>query len=538
VPVAWPIEEVWLRPLATLVLAAALPFATARVLAALTLPHRLPDDASEVARALAPFRTAATIVGFVQVQLAWMIGATALGPMLVDHPEALPSTVFAAATAIVTFVAGGPARAIERAGERRATLGDPSPARAQILLRLRLLPWLGGPVVVALIASSLPVVREGHLDPLVTSLAFVLTLVGVAFAGPLLSVLTLALRPASGAIRERAERAARREGVSLLAVLRLPTHGVRLANAAALPWARTMIVTDHIVQMLDERALDAVLAHEAGHLSEPPWVAVARLGTVATLLFAGSSGVVIADALWPDSSPWVLVGVLVLALVLLRSVLRLARRMEERADDHARRAVSADALADALLALARDAQAPLVTGRGPARMHPDLFDRVCACGRDIGPRPMPPPRRPGWIAAFVVSAGLLALPLLAEAATRIETDSEAETGTTAATWRLRVDPWDAHAMLSMAWAAALDGNPDLARARLAMARRLGARESDAIELDAELLARAGRCDEARARFDDALRARASDAFAGGGWAPLPLGGYHLPPSLVECGLGD
>jgi hypothetical protein len=213
--------------------------------------------------------------------------------------------------------------------------------------------------------------------------------------------------------------------------------------------------------------------------------------------------------------------------------------MEERADEHARAAVSSDALADALLALATDGHAPLVTGRRHARLHPDLYDRICACGRDIGPRPAPPTPRGGWLPALIVGIGLVALPVLADVATQIERGTEPTTSATAATWRLRLDPWDASAMLALAWHAALAGDPSMAQARESVARRLGAAPSDAMELDAELLAREGRCDEARARFDDALRARASERFADGAWQPLPLGGYHLPPSLVsECGLGS
>lgn len=540
----WPIEEVWARPLATLLIAALLPFFTARVLAALTLPPKLPHEPAEAARAVAPFRTGAFIVGVVQVQLAWTLGITALGPSLVTSSGGLGSAAFAALTAMLTFVMGAPARSIESSATRspmRVPTERRPGAGSQIALRLRMIPWLIGPVLAATACAELPLVdANGGIEIGYAALALALTFVGVAYAGPLLSILTLALRPATPTIRALAERAGEREGVRLWMVLRLPTHGIRFANAAALPWARTMIVTDHIVALLPERELDAVLAHEAGHLSEAPWVSACRLGTVTVLLFATTSGSVIGEALWPGSASYIVLGGVLVAVPMMIAVLRLARRMEERADLRARTTASADGLADALMALSIDARVPLVTGRKHARMHPDLFDRICACGRDIGPRPDPPPRRAGIVASVLIALGLVAMPVLADALTEIAPGSEANVASYAARWRLRVDPWDASAMLSLGWVAARANDPRLASARASEARRLGAGESDVMELDAENLAATGHCEEARTRFDESLAERARERFAAAAaWEPLELGGYHVPPSLVtECGYGD
>ncbi|MFO0680988.1 MAG: M48 family metalloprotease [Sandaracinus sp.] len=538
---AWPIEEVWARPLATWLLSALVPFATARVLRALTLPPVLPADEGEAARALAPFRAAAFLVGVVQIQIAWALGVTALGPALLPAPDAPASWAFGALCAATSFAVGGPARAIEPPPAKLDVAAGRRPKPlALVVLRLRMLPWLTGPLLAAAAASTLPMVsREGEVRWGVAALAALATCLGVAYGGPLLSVATLALRPASPALRALARRVAAREGIPWIFTLRLPTHGVPFANAAALPWARTMIVTDYIAELLAPEELEAVLAHEAGHLSEAPWVSACRLGAVATLLFATTSGARIADALSPGASAWVTWIGLLAAVPMVLLVLALARKMEERADAHARANVSADALADALAALARDARMPLVTGRRHARMHPDLYDRICACGRDLGPRPAPPNRRAGLIAGLVVSAGLVALPFAGDAATAIEPGTEVDLGASAAIWRLRVDPWDAHAMLALAWASASAHDPSRAAARVAEARRLGARASDVMELEAELLAQNHECDQARDRFDAAIRARAEESFAAGIFEPLELGGYHLPRTLVsECGYGD
>ncbi len=530
---AWPIEELWGRPIATLIFAALLPFATARALAALTLPPRVPDDPTQAASAVAAFRTGALIVGVVQVQLSWTLGATALGPALVGAHEMLASAIFAGLCAAITFLAGAPARAIES----RPARPKPWPG---IALRLRAIPWLAGPVLVATACTALPLIdREGNVRPLVVALALALTFVGVAYAGPALSVLTRALVPATEPVASLARRAASREGISLAMVLRLPTHGARFANAAALPWARTMVVTDHIVELLDEEELDAVLAHEAGHLSEPIWVSLCRLGTVTLLLFVSSTGTLLGETLAPGSSWLVLIVTIAIALPMLTALLSLARKMEERADARARATVSPDALADALTKLARDARAPLVSGRKRARMHPDLFDRICACGRDLGPPPPPPNRRPGIVAALLIGVGLVAVPFVLEGATRIAPGTEADAGSTAATWRLRVDPSDGSAMLALAWSSARRGDPERAAVQETEARRLGVAESDAMELDAELLARTGRCDEARQRFEASISTRAAERFDASPWGPLELGGYHIPPALVsECGYGE
>ncbi len=538
---AWPIEEVWLRPLASWVLSALLPFATARALGALTLPRALPATDAEIARSLAPFRAGAFVVGIVQIQLAWTLGVTALGPELIATPDAPAGWAFGGLCAATCFAVGGWARAIEpRPDALTVDAGRRPRPGAMLALRLRMLPWLTGPVIAASAASALPLVApDGGVRWVVAALAAVLTLVGVAYGGPLLSVATLALRRASPEIGALARRVAAREGIGWILTLRLPTHGVPFANAAALPWARTMIVTDHIVELLTPRELEAVLAHEAGHLSEAPWVSACRVGAVATLLFATTSGARIAEALSPGASDWVTLLGLSAAVPMVLLVLALARRMEERADAHARANVSADALADALAALARDARMPLVTGRRHARMHPDLYDRICACGRDLGPRPAPPARRAGLVAGLVVASGIVALPFVADAATVIEPGSEVDLGAAAAFWRLRVDPWDPHAMLALAWASATDHDPSRASVRVGQARRLGARASDVMELEAELLAQNHQCEIARDRFDAAIRARAEESFAAGIFEPLELGGFHLPRTLVsECGYGD
>jgi len=62
---AWPIEEVWFRPAVTPLVCAVVPFASARLLGAI-----LSGEAAAMERG-------SRAVGFAQLQLAWVLGATA-----------------------------------------------------------------------------------------------------------------------------------------------------------------------------------------------------------------------------------------------------------------------------------------------------------------------------------------------------------------------------------------------------------------------------------------------------------------------------
>ncbi|MDQ3033729.1 MAG: M48 family metalloprotease, partial [Myxococcota bacterium] len=302
------------------------------------------------------------------------------------------------------------------------------------------------------------------------------------------------------------------------------------------PWARTMVVTDRIAALLTPAELRAVLAHEAGHLSEGPWVIGARLGTAILLLFVLTTGLRVGGALHPDGATIALIGGVLIAIPALIAVRRLARRMEERADARARSTAGSASLADALSKIHVDARMPMVTGA--KRVHPDLYDRLVACGRDPGPRPKPPKRRAGMIAGLVLGGVLVLALVLTERITRIEIADAPLAGESAARWRLRVDPWDSHAMMAWAWATRRRDDLELADAQLARAMRMGAPMPEVMELEAELMATRGDCEGARVRFEDALSARAQRAFAEP-WAPLELGGWHLPPTLVtECGYGS
>lgn len=101
-------------------------------------------------------------------------------------------------------------------------------------------------------------------------------------------------------------------------------------------------------------------------------------------------------------------------------------------------------------------------------------------------------------------------------------------------WRVRLEPWDAGAWRELAWASRHREDPERARARLAVARRLDLAPSDATELEAELVAYEGDCEGARTLFERSLHERAAEVITRN--ERLELGGWRLMPGLVACGI--
>ena len=517
--------EALVRPAASLLIAAAVPFLSARLLAWAYL-SQLPAGGDERARRLAPFRRGAFIAGIGQLQLAWMLGATALGPELVASRSSLAAIAFGLLCATVAFCAGGVARRIEEPEDARAT------ALGTIALRLRLVPFFVGPVIVAALATRLPLTEGARVAWGWVAVAAICVVLGVAYGGLFLSLLTRAVVPARDEVRALAREVAAREGVAPVLALRLPTPGTRFANAAALPWARTLIVTDHAASILDRDALHAVLAHEAGHLSEGPKVMLARLGAGSALLFVAIVGPDVALTL-PGHAGWAVLAAGLLAAILgLLAVRRIARRMEQRADARAAETAGADHLARALRALHANGQMPMVTGR--RRVHPDLYDRLIALGEEPGPRPPPPPRG-GLLLGLAWALSILALPIAVHSFTDVQTSAIREAPERAARWRRVIDPWDPDAMLALAWRARAGGELDVAFERAELAARMGPDRQSYYLAWSELHAAAGDCDAARDAFEESLTAQATEAFDAP--TPLELGGYDLPPTLVtDCDL--
>ena len=206
-------------------------------------------------------------------------------------------------------------------------------------------------------------------------------------------------------------------------------------------------------------------------------------------------------------------------------------RAVDRADPRGLAAAVAAALTASLLARALGSSATVLGGACA------LF----ACGLYAYRRPARAPGTGHPLGALLGGAAALflcAIVMAPAALTTISPDDAPYHGE--ATWRLRIDPWDATAMLASGWAARSRGELTRATARARESVRMGGPEGPALELEAEVLAARGECAEARATFDRAIEARARDAFADDALpVPLVLGGYRLPPALLtECGALD
>ena len=526
----WPIEEVFGRPLFTLALAFLWPIVMGQVLAFLLLPRALTDEPD--ANRVASFRRACFVLGIAQLYAAYLIGSESLGPALA--PTEGMRDAFGALAAVLAFIGGGIGRLAEHRMPSKTPLEVPR-TRDVVMLRLRMAAYVGGPFIVMALARTIPLLDTHGVRWWAVALVTTLIMLGLMYGGLITGVLTMSLRRPDARVRALAERAAQREGFRLWSVWMLPTKSTGFANAAAIPWARSMIVTERITQLLDDEELDAVLAHEAGHLSEPPWVWVMRLGAafVGVTLFSIAMPLALAYGAADDELLLFIALSALVILVVLLLVRRLARRMEERADAHAKQHVGGIPLGRALEKIHTAARVPVVTGK--KRVHPDLYDRLAACGIEQGERPAPPNARAGLLTAIVVIIMGCAGAWLAMDLTHILPADVSTTGHTAAWRRLHIDPWDDRAVLALAWNARRQEDLERAEAYRQQAIALGVEEYLALELRAELQATSGDCDAARATFDQALASRVADPLE----AVMELGGYTVPPALItECGMGQ
>ncbi len=184
-----------------------------------------------------------------------------------------------------------------------------------------------------------------------------------------------------------------------------------MVNAAAYPMAGVLVFSDAALRSLDDDELEAIAAHELGHLSEPRSVQALRMLQAALWVpLVALRPIVFSYGL---ESYFVVLIATVAAFVLLRRVMR---RMERRADRHAREHEGdAGGLARALEKMYRANAVPAVAwARGT---HPHLYDRLVAAGRPpTFERPKPPSRirlYAGFLAAMLVTTALLIMATLA-----------------------------------------------------------------------------------------------------------------------------
>lgn len=245
-------------------------------------------------------------------------------------------------------------------------------------------------------------------------------LAGLAMRG----LLTLAhrvglVRRASERLDNIVRRVAAREGVPLGNV-----YEGRLAhaNAAALPGTGDVLVATELLEAMTDEEIEAICAHEVGHLKEARRVAVLRAGSVGLL--------VLSLTLWFGLSVygmWALLAGAWLPLAIARLGMPYWRRLEARSDAVAHSHGSHDhdqaAYASALERLHRlNFVPPVVFGKG--QTHPHLYDRLVAVGR---PPSYPRPARPsvGRLYVSLIPVAAAAFVLMMVHAALVHTNGQA-----------------------------------------------------------------------------------------------------------------
>ncbi|MCW5777027.1 MAG: M48 family metalloprotease [Phycisphaeraceae bacterium] len=176
----------------------------------------------------------------------------------------------------------------------------------------------------------------------------VLQLAGVVVV---IALLPLALRwlwdtvpLAAGELRDRLERVLRSNGVRVRGLLVWRTDGTMLNGAVVgfLGPARYVLLTDALLESLPADEVEAVMAHEVGHVRQrhAPWLAAAFLGS-ATVAGAGASAAGRVLGLDPANG-WPAIGVVMVSLAVGLAVFGfVSRRFEWQADAFAARHLSA-----------------------------------------------------------------------------------------------------------------------------------------------------------------------------------------------------
>ena len=202
-----------------------------------------------------------------------------------------------------------------------------------------------------------------------------------------LVIVSLGATPLPDETRRRLRRLAARMDVRLRDIRVIPTRIRPTANAAqvgAVPGLRYVLVTEDLLERLTADEVDAVVAHELGHIRGHHLTL--KLGAVFGAWAALESVFVVVNALTSLSSTIVLLVPVVLAspLGLLVVQATIGVGLERRADDTAARAVGGGTLADALEAIERV--------NGPTRsqplwaaitQHPGHLERVARLRRRV-----------------------------------------------------------------------------------------------------------------------------------------------------------
>jgi STE24 endopeptidase len=232
-----------------------------------------------------------------------------------------------------------------------------------------------------MVVSVLPDLRGWVLAPV--ALVLLLALVVVQ---PLILNSVMGTRPLDDDLRERVLALCRDHGLRVRDARMLDSRGGRVANAAIsgiLPQVRYVYLTDHLIEILDDDEMNAVVAHEIGHgrghhlllklltgLAVPAVIVAAGAlgGTGILRWFADSMGMLGFVLGFPL--------VFLTVLLLVHGVVGIA--LEKRADDYAVREIGLEPLARALDKLADANMMKRRTGWlwNVLQQHPGMEQRI------------------------------------------------------------------------------------------------------------------------------------------------------------------
>lgn len=208
------------------------------------------------------------------------------------------------------------------------------------------------------------------------------------------------LRPARPRLRSLVEATSAAMAVPVRATWEMVST---TANAFAFVTTRELAFSGQLVDACPDDELQAICAHELGHLTESRWTLAGRiLGALLLfpLIFARPAYELGREA------GWAALGFLVLGI--WYGHLRLAQTMEKRADRVARESVEeAASYARALERIHRINLVPAVLKKNAGQIHPDLYDRMLAAG--LTPefaRPAPPSNH-GWTGILMTAFTML-----------------------------------------------------------------------------------------------------------------------------------
>jgi Zn-dependent protease with chaperone function len=168
---------------------------------------------------------------------------------------------------------------------------------------------------------------------------------------PSLAVRLMPTRPLDEPTRQRLEALLRRTGVRVRAIRVLETREQKMANALVmglLPRLRYVLVTDYLLEHLEQDEVEATVAHEIGHAKQHHLLI--KLGGFVAFAGVVALAVVVAGSLIEGAVGGAIVFafpiVMLLGIILIQGGLGLV--LERKADDYAARQVGVDPTTRAL----------------------------------------------------------------------------------------------------------------------------------------------------------------------------------------------